>query len=93
MLGSVVLFYLAGVNLAAFAAFPGIDKRKAVRHRWRIPEATLLGLCLLGGALGGLAGMRLFHHKTRKARFFVGVPVMLALQLGLGIALLFFLRG
>ena len=46
MLGSVVLFYLAGVNLAAFAAF-GIDKRKAVRHRWRIPEATLLGLCLL----------------------------------------------
>ena len=91
MLGSVVLFYLAGVNLAAFAAF-GIDKRKAVRHRWRIPETTLLGLCLLGGALGGLAGMRLFHHKTRKARFFVGVPVMLALQLGLGAALLFFLR-
>ena len=92
MFGSVVLFYLAGVNLAAFAAF-GIDKWKAVRHRWRIPEATLLGLSLIGGALGGLAGMRLFHHKTRKARFFVGVPVMLALQLGLGIALLFFLRG
>ena len=91
MLGSVVLFYLAGVNLAAFAAF-GIDKWKAVRHRWRIPEATLLGLSLIGGALGGLAGMRLFHHKTRKARFFVGVPVMLALQLGLGAALLFFLR-
>ncbi len=91
MFGSVVLFYLAGVNLAAFAAF-GIDKWKAVRHRWRIPEATLLGLSLIGGALGGLAGMRLFHHKTRKARFFVGVPVMLALQLGLGAALLFFLR-
>ena len=91
MFGSVVLFYLAGVNLAAFAAF-GIDKWKAVRHRWRIPEATLLGLSLIGGALGGLAGMRLFHHKTRKARFFVGVPVMLVLQLGLGIALLFFLR-
>ena len=92
MLGSVVLFYLAAVNLVTFAAF-GIDKWKAVRHRWRIPEATLLGLSLIGGALGGLAGMRLFHHKTRKARFFVGVPVMLALQLGLGIALLFFLGG
>ena len=91
MLGSVVLFYLAAVNLVTFAAF-GIDKWKAVRHRWRIPEATLLGLSLIGGALGGLAGMRLFHHKTRKARFFVGVPVMLALQLGLGTALLFFLR-
>ena len=91
MLGSVVLFDLAAANLVTFAAF-GIDKWKAVRHRWRIPEATLLGLSLIGGALGGLAGMRLFHHKTRKARFFVGVPVMLALQLGLGAALLFFLR-
>lgn len=92
MLGSIVLFYLAAVNLVTFAAF-GIDKWKAVRHRWRIPEATLLGLSLIGGALGGLAGMRLFHHKTRKARFFVGVPVMLAAQLGLGAAWLFFLHG
>ena len=91
MFGSIVLVYLAGVNLVTFAAF-GIDKWKAVRHRWRIPEATLLGLSLIGGAAGGLAGMRLFHHKTRKARFFVGVPVMLALQLGLGAVLLFFLR-
>lgn len=92
MLSSIVLFYLAGVNLVTFAAF-GIDKWKAVRHRWRIPEATLLGLSLIGGALGGLAGMRLFRHKTRKARFFVGVPVMLAAQLGLGAAWLFFLHG
>lgn len=92
MLGSIVLFYLAAVNLVTFAAF-GIDKYKAVRHRWRIPEATLLGLSLIGGALGGLAGMHLFHHKTRKARFFVGVPVMLAAQLGLGAAWLFFLHG
>ena len=71
MLGSVVLFYLAGVNLAAFAAF-GIDKRKAVRHRWRIPEATLLGLCLLGGALGGLAGMHLFPPQDPQGAFFCG---------------------
>ena len=91
MFWQILAVYLAAVNLAAFAAF-GIDKGKAVRQRWRIPEATLLGLALAGGALGGLAGMRLFHHKTRKARFFVGVPVMLALQLGLGAALLFFLR-
>ena len=92
MFGSIVLVYLAGVNLVTFAAF-GIDKWKAVRHRWRIPEATLLGLSLIGGAAGGLAGMRLFRHKTRKARFFVGVPVMLAAHLALGAAWLFFLRG
>ena len=91
MPGSVVLFYLAVVNVTACAA-SGIDERKAVRRRWRIPGDTVLGGGLFGGALGGLAGMRLFHHKTRKARFFVGVPVMLALHLGLGIALLFFLR-
>ncbi len=58
-------------------------------RRGRIPEATLLGLALAGGALGGLAGMRLFHHKTRKARFFVGLPVMLALHLCILGALLF----
>ncbi len=69
--------YLAAVNLAAFAAF-GADKYKAVRHRWRIPETTLLGLSLIGGTAGGLMGMRLFHHKTRKKRFAIGLPLMLA---------------
>ena len=53
MFWQILAVYLAAVNLAAFAAF-GIDKWKAVRQRWRIPEATLLGLALAGGALGGL---------------------------------------
>lgn len=88
MFWQILAVYLAALNLAAFAAF-GIDKWKAVRQRWRIPEAILLGLALAGGALGGLAGMRLFHHKTRKARFFVGLPMMLALHLCILGALLF----
>ena len=72
MFWQILAVYLAAVNLAAFAAF-GIDKWKAVRQRWRIPEATLLGLALAGGALGGPAGVRPFHHQTRQGRFFGGV--------------------
>ena len=77
--------YLILVNIAAFVAF-GIDKRKAVRHKYRIPEATLLGLALIGGAAGALAGMHLFHHKTRKP-LFRAIPVLLAAQI---VLLLFF---
>ena len=75
-----VSVYLALVNLAAFALY-GIDKRRAKRDRWRIPEATLLLSALLGGSIGALCGMYLFRHKTRKPRFSVGVPVILAAQL------------
>lgn len=49
----------------------GVDKFKAQRNRWRIPEKVLLGLGLLGGGLGGLAGQQIFHHKTRKVVFYV----------------------
>ena len=77
--------YLILVNIVALAAF-GIDKRKAVRHRYRIPEATLLGLALIGGAAGALAGMHLFHHKTRKP-LFRAIPVLLAAQI---VLLIFF---
>lgn len=67
-------FYLLVINLFAFAAF-GIDKKKARRGQWRIPESTLLGLSAAGGFPGALLGMKLFHHKTRKAKFAVGVPL------------------
>ena len=67
------------VNLVTFAAF-GIDKWKAVRNRPRIRIVTLLGLSFFGGAAGGLAGMYLFHHKTRRDYFAVGLPLMLAAQ-------------
>ena len=72
--------YLAAVNLAAFALY-GIDKYKARRGLWRIPEAVLLFAAAAGGSAGALLGMHFFHHKTKKPRFFIGVPVMLLLHL------------
>ena len=57
------------------------DKKKARKNLWRIPEATLLTMAALGGSIGILAGMYLFHHKTRKPKFFIGVPLILIAQL------------
>lgn len=74
-------FYLILVNIIAFAAF-GIDKRKTVKHKYRISEATLLGLALIGGSAGALAGMYLFHHKTKKL-LFRAIPMLLAVQIAL----------
>lgn len=56
------------------------DKEKAKKHRWRIPESTLLTVAALGGSIGCYAGMRLFHHKTRKPKFYIGIPVIFAVQ-------------
>lgn len=75
----VLLIYLEIFNLLAFAAM-GLDKLLARRELRRIPEATLLGLAVMGGSVGALAGMYCFRHKTRKPRFTVGLPVILAAQ-------------
>ena len=72
--------YLLAVNLAAFAMM-GLDKGRARRGRWRIPEKRLFLPVLLGGGLGGVLGMRLFHHKTRHWYFRYGFPLLLAVQL------------
>lgn len=74
-----ILIYLELVNLAAFAAM-GLDKRFAKLDLRRIPEATLMGLGIIGGSIGAIAGMYFFRHKTRKPRFYVGLPVILAIQ-------------
>lgn len=78
----VILPYLIAINTVTFVAFC-VDKRRAIRHEWRISEVTLLGLSLAGGALGGIAAMKVAHHKTRKPRFALGLPAMLAVQLAL----------
>lgn len=75
-----VLVWLAAINLIAFALM-GLDKWKARRDAWRIPEKALFLAALLGGALGGTVGMHLFHHKTRHWYFRFGFPVLLILQL------------
>lgn len=77
-----ILIYIILINLAAFALM-GIDKRRAVRHAWRISEKTLFLSAFLGGSLGALLGMRTFRHKTRHRYFVYGIPAILILQLGL----------
>lgn len=74
------------MSIFTFCLF-GIDKRRARRGMWRVPERTLLAACALLGAAGGLTGMRAFRHKTRKPRFRYGVPALLALQVALLAAL------
>ena len=74
------LLYLLLINAAAFVLML-VDKEKARHHRWRISERTLIGSAILGGSLGALAGMYLFRHKTRHAKFVLGIPAILAAQL------------
>lgn len=74
-----LLVYLIIVN-ALTLLFMLVDKVKAKRNLWRIPERTLLSLCALGGSLGGLLGMKLFRHKTLHSHFSIGIPVMLAVH-------------
>ena len=71
----LLMWYLIVINIVTWIAF-GLDKWKAKTGKWRIPERTLLLLALIGGSLGALAGMIMFRHKTRKAKFFISVPVM-----------------
>lgn len=71
---------LLAVNMVAFLAF-GIDKWKAKRHRWRIPESTLILLAAVGGSIGAYLGMQAFHHKTQHRKFTWGVPAIIAVQL------------
>ena len=72
--------YLLAINLLAFLIY-GADKWKAKHEKWRVPEKTLFLLALLGGSVGALAGMRAFHHKTRKWYFRFGIPTILILQI------------
>ena len=70
-----ILIYLAVMNLLGFLSM-FIDKKKAEKGSWRTPEKTLLTIGLLGGSIGSIIGMYVFHHKTKKLRFSVGLPVM-----------------
>lgn len=80
---SPLLYYLITINAASFG-FMLIDKHRAKKGYWRIPERTLLALALAGGSLGALAGMYLVRHKTRKNRFTKTVPLMLLAHLCIG---------
>ncbi|MBO5079086.1 MAG: DUF1294 domain-containing protein [Oscillospiraceae bacterium] len=64
-----------------------IDKQKAIKNQWRIPERVLIGIGILGGSLGCIAGMRIFHHKTKHLAFWLGLPLILFAQIMIGIFL------
>lgn len=84
---TVLLVWLAVINLLTFIVY-GEDKRRARKGKWRVPEKTLFLLPLLGGSVGALLGMRVFHHKTKHWYFVWGVPAILLAQLALAVWLL-----
>lgn len=83
----IIAAYLIIVNLVGFLMM-GIDKRKAIKGAFRIPEATLFIVALIGGSIGSIAGMYTFRHKTRHFSFVYGMPAILILQIVLVILLL-----
>ena len=81
-LHSCLAYYLLGINAATFIVY-GIDKYKAKKAKWRIPEATLLLLAVLGGSIGAWMGMKVWHHKTMHKKFKYGIPAILLIQIAL----------
>lgn len=76
----MLLIYLLIIN-AVGILFMLADKHKAKKKQWRIPEATLMGIAAVGGSVGVLIGMYTFRHKTKHAKFYIGVPLLLILQI------------
>ena len=76
---NIIVTYFVAVNLIGLAAM-AIDKSKAKRHAWRIPEKTLFLISIVGGSVGTWAGMYLFHHKTKHWYFVIGMPLILIVQ-------------
>ena len=75
-------YYLLAINAVTFIVY-GIDKYKAKKAQWRISEATLLLLAVLGGSIGAWMGMKVWHHKTMHKKFKYGIPAILLIQFAL----------
>ena len=78
----LIPIYLVAMNVVTFFMY-GIDKRKAKRSKWRISEATLLSLAVIGGSIGAWLGMRVWHHKTMHKKFQLGIPLIIVAQIAL----------
>lgn len=83
----LLYLYLFIINAAGFLLML-IDKQKARKKKWRVPEAALMAIAGLGGSVGSLLGMYAFRHKTRHPKFYLGIPVILILQITAAIYLL-----
>ena len=84
---NIIFGYLLAINIATFFLY-GIDKYKAKKGRWRISEATLLLMAVVGGSIGAWSGMRLWHHKTMHKKFKYGIPIIIIIQVALAVYLL-----
>ena len=73
------MYYLFAINIVSFFLY-GIDKYKSKKNKWRISEATLLMIAVIGGSIGAWVGMRLWHHKTMHKKFKYGIPVIMIMQ-------------
>ena len=83
---NIILGYLLAVNITSILLY-GIDKYKAKKGRWRISEATLLLIAVIGGSIGAWAGMRLWHHKTKHKKFKYDIPIIIILQVAIAVYL------
>ena len=78
----IIYTFIAILNVITFLIY-AIDKWKAKKNRWRIPESILLLLAVLGGSIGAWMGMKIWHHKTRHKKFKYGIPLIMILQIGM----------
>lgn len=81
-LSYIALLYLVAINVGTFFMY-GIDKWKAKRSKWRISEATLLLMAVIGGSIGAWCGMKVWHHKTMHKKFKYGIPLILIAQIAI----------
>lgn len=86
---TVLLFYFIFINLFA-VIITVFDKHRAKKHKWRVREAALLLVCAMGGCIGMYAAMHICRHKTKKAKFMIGIPVIFILETAI-ILLVYFL--
>jgi len=86
LMTEIELYYLLAINVVTFIVY-GLDKLKAKKAKWRIPEATLLLSAVVGGSIGAWLGMKIWHHKTLHKKFRLGVPAILIAQIALAVHL------
>ena len=84
---ALLLSCIIAVNVITFVVY-GIDKLKAKKGKWRVPETTLLLLAIVGGSVGAWCGVKVWHHKTMHAKFKYGIPLIMAMQAGLLVCLI-----
>ena len=79
-----ILYYLIAINVITFLTY-GIDKLKAKKGKWRIPESTLLLLAIIGGSIGAWLGIKVWHHKTLHKKFKYGIPLIVIVQIAIAV--------